>query len=166
MEKKNKILCNVSYGLMALPNLMTVLLLISAIIGAIWVFIEALKDVNGGGWLIFIILGAGLLLSPVLVGWIIQLVLYVVGLFFLIRKSYGTAMVLGCISMAFAAITTLVLALVGIYIIYGAEWEFIFWVIAALFVIASLFCAGLAVLSCVAAVIVFKEKKKMNNMEA
>jgi len=59
-----------------------------------------------------------------------------------------------------------VLALVGIYIIYGAEWEFIFWVIAALFVIASLFCAGLAVLSCVAAVLVFKEKKKMNNMEA
>lgn len=69
-----------AYAMLTVSGLLALLCIVGGLGASVYGFIEALGDSNGGGWLMLIILMVGIFFFPTIVSWVVQVVMYTIGM--------------------------------------------------------------------------------------
>lgn len=78
--KTNSRLDKITHGMLCIADVILVLVLGALFAGTIYLLMEAMSDVNGGGWLLFIMLIIGFITYTLIASWVIKCVLGIVAL--------------------------------------------------------------------------------------
>ena len=120
MEQKNK-LDKLAYGMLTVSSIISLLCFVAVVVASIYLLCLGAGDVNGGGWMIFIVGAVFVGLFPLVGGWVAQFVLYILGLKKLRRGNLKGARIFGLLNCIVAMAGHAILLFMGYVTLTGQE---------------------------------------------
>ncbi len=119
MSTKNK-LDKVAYVLLNIAAIIVLILVVGIVGFSIYTAVCAVSDTLAGGWILFLMGLLGIFLCPMIVGWIVQDILHLLGWIQYRKNNMTAARIFGVISSFTSITNSLVLMVLGM-MIYGGE---------------------------------------------
>ncbi len=119
MSTKNK-LDKVAYVLLNIAAIIVLILVVGIVGFSIYLAVYAVNDTLAGGWILFFMGLIGIFLCPIIVGWIVQDILHLLGWIQYRKNNMTAARIFGVISSFTSIINNMVIMALGV-MIYGGE---------------------------------------------